>query len=282
MAKIVRALVALALASGLVVAGNASPARADAASYYFQVDVVVRGTPPPGATIDVLFEDTINGLVTSTVELDDADAAVDIPDYDVGIGGRHLWVDPAEDAGAASISFACQMVGLFGPPNPQSSCAARTTGETPAPGPHAYAVFWGKENQRAAVTLTIAFGTCNGQPGTVFLGDGDTPTAGADVIIGTTGNDTVNGLGGNDIICGRGGVDTLRGGEGRDRLYGENGNDRLEGGAKGDWLYGGAGNETLLGQAGNDALDGGANRDTCNGGTERDTGVRCEVRNGIP
>ena len=281
MSKVVRALVALALVSGVAVVGG-TPASGDAASSYFQVEVVVRGTPPPGASIDVVFETTTEGLVTYPIALADVGDGPEMPDYEAGTVGRHLWVDPAEDAGAAAIGYECSMGGVFGPPDPMSDCLVRSTGEPPAPGAHVYATFWNKVNQRASVTITLTFGACNGRPGTVFLAEGDTPTAGADVIIGRPIAETVNGLGGNDVICGRGGNDTLRGGDGRDRLYGENGNDRIEGGGKGDWASGGAGADTILGQAGNDALDGGAQSDTCNGGTEQDTAVRCEVRNGIP
>jgi alpha-tubulin suppressor-like RCC1 family protein len=125
---------------------------------------------------------------------------------------------------------------------------------------------------------------CDGRPTTVDLVQGDTPTAGNDVIRGTSGNDTINGLGGIDRICGGNGNDRLTGGTGTttDRLFGESGIDTLRGGAGNDALVGGAGNDALVGEAGNDALNGGPNRDTCNGGPQRDTQVACEVRAAIP
>ncbi|VAV97404.1 Alkaline phosphatase, partial [hydrothermal vent metagenome] len=51
------------------------------------------------------------------------------------------------------------------------------------------------------------------------------PSAGDDVITGTSGNDTIDALAGNDTIFGLAGSDTLRGGAGDDNLYGGQGND---------------------------------------------------------
>jgi Ca2+-binding RTX toxin-like protein len=241
---------------------------------------VVRGTVPAGETITV---DVFNGEGKSLVV--DLDEVADADDGLIVSGTVFRWLLVSDAAGATGVRFDCTMDQQPADAQPPATCTAvnAAAGDGHAAQPHVDANFAANQaNRTAFVTITLTFGGCDGRPGTVFLGKEDTPTAGNDVIIGTPGNDTVNGLGGNDVICGRGGKDTLRGGDGRDRVYGENGNDRLEGGAKGDWLYGGAGNETMLGQAGNDALDGGANSDTCNGGTERDTGVRCEVRNGIP
>jgi hypothetical protein len=288
MSKVIRALVALTLVAGLATAtarADATPQPEGASQSLFVVDVVVRGTPPPGAAIDVLILDATNkGDRQHHVVLDTTDDTPPDIVTEVGPVARHLHVDPDADAGATAIDYECQMVGTTGPPHEDSFCEVRTAPTPSAPGApsYVYAWFWENVNQAAAVTLTLTFGACNGRPGTVFLAEGDVPTAGRDVILGTPAADTINGLGGDDVICGRGGNDTLRGGVGRDRLYGENGNDRVEGGARGDWLWGGAGTDTLLGLAGNDALDGGAQRDTCNGGTERDSGVRCEVSNGIP
>jgi Ca2+-binding RTX toxin-like protein len=278
MAKIVRALIALALVT--VLAG----ARADAAPRpegdVFQAnitfDVVVRGTPPPGATITV---DTPNNeLAQQDIALADTGGPNDGVEVVSGTIYRDVFL--SDDAGATAVQFACTMTQNM-PTVPMSSCAGATADEHHAQ-PHADIFFQLGTGRFAHVTITLTFGGCYGRPGTVFLGKADTPTAGPDVIIGTAANNQINGLGGDDVICGRGGNDTLRGGDGRDRLYGENGNDRLEGGLRGDRLIAGAGTDTLLGLAGNDALDGGAQRDTCNGGTEHDSGVRCEVRNGIP
>ncbi|MEZ0580612.1 hypothetical protein [Nocardioides sp. MH1] len=67
---------------------------------------------------------------------------------------------------------------------------------------------------------------CNGLAVTVNLNLAQTPTARADVILGTAGNDTINAAGGNDTICGLGGDDVIQGGPGD------------------DWVDGGAGTDT--------------------------------------
>jgi len=46
---------------------------------------------------------------------------------------------------------------------------------------------------------------CNGLHVDVFIENGDVPTTGADVILGTNGADNINSLGGNDTICALGG-----------------------------------------------------------------------------
>jgi Ca2+-binding RTX toxin-like protein len=132
---------------------------------------------------------------------------------------------------------------------------------------------------------------CDGMVVTVNLAQGQSPTAGNDVILGTAAANTINGLGGNDRICGGGGNDVVNGGAGNDRVLGGAGKDtvrggagtdRLVGGGGNDSLQGGAGTDTLLGEAGADRLDGGPQRDTCNGGPQRDTQTGCEVRQAIP
>jgi Ca2+-binding RTX toxin-like protein len=113
--------------------------------------------------------------------------------------------------------------------------------------------------------------TCDGQPVTVDLNEEQTPTAGADVILGTPGPDTINALGGLDRICGGGGVDTVNAGPGNDRVFGQAGNDALTGGTGNDRLDGGTQNDTLNGGDGTDTLLGGLGGDTVNGGNQADT-----------
>jgi streptogramin lyase len=62
----------------------------------------------------------------------------------------------------------------------------------------------------------LAVPTCGGSRPTVYLADGEMPTAGIDVIMGTPGPDVIDGRGGDDVVCGNGGSDTLRGGPGND------------------------------------------------------------------
>jgi alpha-tubulin suppressor-like RCC1 family protein len=140
---------------------------------------------------------------------------------------------------------------------------------------------FGGASGRIALNVNVPL-PCDSRAVTVDLVQGDAPTAGNDVIMGTAANDTINGLGGNDRICGIGGADTIRGGPGNDRLYGSLGADVIRGGAGIDLLDGGGGADRLYGEAGADTLRGGTQRDTCAGGTQRDTQTGCEVRAGIP
>lgn len=143
------------------------------------------------------------------------------------------------------------------------------------PGGTATVTCAGTEDPDPAIVRTAvnsAVQTCDGQAVTVQTGFNN-PTAGDDVIQGTSANNTVNGLGGNDRFCGLAGGDSFGGGTGNDRVLGGPGNDVLRGDA---------GNDYLQGDAGRDRLDGGANRDICNGGTQVDTASGCEVSQAIP
>lgn len=115
---------------------------------------------------------------------------------------------------------------------------------------------------------------CNGLAVTVDIGAGETPTSGADVILGTTGVDAISSLGGADTICALDGADTINGGMGVDTIfagkgddtiggqggvdtiYGEGGNDMVFGGMGNDQIWGGTGDDDLRGQGGNDVLHG--------------------------
>jgi len=116
--------------------------------------------------------------------------------------------------------------------------------------------------------------TCNNLPVTVNLAAGETPTAGADVIRGTSGPDVINGLGGNDTICSLAGDDVINGGDGFDKVFAGGGNDTINGDAGNDTLIGGSGNDTINGGIGNDRIQGGDGVDTLNGdgGPDRITG----------
>ncbi len=112
--------------------------------------------------------------------------------------------------------------------------------------------------------------TCRGVAVTVNIADGDVPTSGDDVILGTPGDDDIDGLEGDDLICAGGGDDTVRGGEGTDRIFGGNGSDRLLGGPDRDRIYGGAGADTINGQGGWDLIWGGGGGDILRGGYGKD------------
>ncbi len=141
----------------------------------------------------------------------------------------------------------------------------------------------------AASPVLAGVEKCDGRTVTVDLNQGQSPTEGDDVILGTPNDDTINGLGGNDVICGRNGDDFINGGNGNDRILGEagndklaggggndtvianNGNDELFGGTGNDFLDGGAGNDVLAGAAGNDIIAGGSGADRALGGADDDT-----------
>ncbi len=97
---------------------------------------------------------------------------------------------------------------------------------------------------------------CRGVEVTVDIANGDIPTAGDDVILGTELGETIDGGAGDDLICGGGGDDTLIGGGGSDELNGDDGDDVILGDDGVDVLRGGAGDDVLEGGAGNDTLRG--------------------------
>ena len=131
--------------------------------------------------------------------------------------------------------------------------------------------------------------TCNGFLITVNTSNGEIPTIGSDVILGTPGPDTINALGGNDTICGEGGDDIInagggadwvdagpgddeiQGSGGNDMIFGGMGNDVIRGGGGDDDIYGEDGDDSLLGQTGDDTIDGGDGVDDISGGAGSDT-----------
>jgi len=72
------------------------------------------------------------------------------------------------------------------------------------------------------------------------------PTAGNDVLTGTSAADTIDGLDGNDSISGLEGADSLIGSAGSDTLIGGGGDDTLDGGTGNDSMAGGLGNDTFV------------------------------------
>ncbi len=114
--------------------------------------------------------------------------------------------------------------------------------------------------------------TCGGRTVTVNLNQGEKPTRGHDVILGTQGPDTINAKKGDDIICGWGGNDTIKGAGGADTIFGGNGNDKVKGGGGKDNIYGGQDNDILEGGGGKDVIHGGNGNDAIDGGKGKDTG----------
>ncbi len=127
--------------------------------------------------------------------------------------------------------------------------------------------------QRGTATLTVRATNLLGETieDTFSVGIGNTPTAAADILEGTTGNDVLNGLSGNDRISGL---------SGSDRLLGLTGSDTLLGGAGNDTLQGGVGNDVMDGGIGNDRIEGGAGRDRITTGAGRDT-IAVGLREGV-
>ena len=132
----------------------------------------------------------------------------------------------------------------------------------------------------AAINQLLGASFCNGLSVTVDLSEGDTPTSGDDVILGTSGPDVIVALGGDDTICGLGGNDTINAGpgndtvlagDGDDTVFGLDGNDAIFGGAGSDELVGFAGDDTIIGDAGQDTINGGAGNDTATGGPDDDS-----------
>ncbi len=160
---------------------------------------------------------------------------------------------------------------------------------------------WGREQR----FTSLAAPKCLGKRVTVALQLGQLPTAGNDVIMGTTGADNIDGDSGNDTICALGGNDTVIGGAGNDRIDGGKGNDtasyadssasvrvslakasvqdtggagndrltgfeNLSGGRGADVLAGSKAANLLAGGSGNDVAKGGGGNDVLNGGSGND------------
>ena len=112
---------------------------------------------------------------------------------------------------------------------------------------------------------------CNGLTVTVDLANGDSPTAGDDVIWGTGGADVINALAGDDTICSNGGDDIINAGGGVDWIDGGPGNDDIVGGGGADMIFGGDGDDIIMGGGGNDDIEGEAGDDSLFGQTGNDT-----------
>lgn len=130
--------------------------------------------------------------------------------------------------------------------------------------------------------------TCNGDTVDVLIGNGDVPTSGPDVILGTPGNDVITAMGGDDTICGLGGDDTINagngndwvdagpgddmveGGNGNDMIFGDSGVDTISGGPNDDEIFGEQDGDFINGNSGDDLLEGGADVDQLRGGSGND------------
>ena len=111
---------------------------------------------------------------------------------------------------------------------------------------------------------------CDGRQVTVNIGNGQSPTKGNDVILGTSASDLINAGGGNDVVCAEGGNDTIYGSAGDDMIFGGSGEDTIYAGAGADYVDGGADIDNLYGQGGSDTIEGGGGFDYIVGGSGND------------
>lgn len=280
-----RIAVALALLVGALTT-TTTPAQA-AVDALISIDVVVVGTPPPGAALTLVLTDgsTNQTFPVTLAGVGDGPEVVDVVVDGIGHG---VYVDPATVGSIDEVDYGCVVAGVSGSiPDARTRCDELAGAGGAFPVLHAYSQFWGQEMdtvaERSDVTVTVIFDPpCDGREVTVNNNRGEVPTQGNDVILGTPADDRLDGRGGHDVMCGGGGGDTLVGGPGRDRILGGPGADRLSGGDAADALVGGSGADTLKGQTGADRLDGGPQRDTCDGGPQLDTATACETRTAIP
>ncbi|MCB9372794.1 MAG: hypothetical protein H6518_08415 [Microthrixaceae bacterium] len=127
------------------------------------------------------------------------------------------------------------------------------------------------------ISVSVTIPTCGNLPVNVSLAEGDVPTNGNDVILGTPGPDVINGMGGVDRVCGLGGADVINGGSGNDQLFGMNGDDEIHGGSGNDYITGDGGGginpgeDVITGDGGADYLDAGNGADQVDGGPGNDT-----------
>lgn len=112
---------------------------------------------------------------------------------------------------------------------------------------------------------------CSGLRPTVNLANSwARPSAGNDVVLGTTGRDTIIAGSGDDVVCGGGSADRIEGGSGDDLIYGGGGSDSIDAGPGDDVVFGQIGGDTIWGHDGSDKLLGGPGYDTLYGGSGDD------------
>ena len=111
---------------------------------------------------------------------------------------------------------------------------------------------------------------CNGLQADVIIANGDVPTNGDDVIVGTPGDDLIVALAGADTICSLAGDDTVNAGAGDDYVDADDGNDTIFGLDGDDELFSFDGDDTIIGGNGDDTIDGGDQNDILNGGPGND------------
>ncbi|MBL8778468.1 MAG: DUF11 domain-containing protein [Acidimicrobiales bacterium] len=170
----------------------------------------------------------------------------------------------ADLAAGASITIDCTYIPVLADVGSWKNTAAVDTAQTPL-----------LASNQISVTVKAPF--CGPNPVNISLAEGDVPTEGDDVILGTPGPDVINSLGGDDAICALGGDDIIDGGAGADLIVGMNGADTITGGFGSDYLLGdldfatsNPGADVINGGGGNDYIDSWVGDDTIDGGPGND------------
>ena len=218
----------------------------------------------------------VDDLATAVTELAADDADRDSPDdlTQAVLGEAQVFLDADGEGGAAAVAKA-NLLDVF-----DDAASYDGTGRADVrfgQGPDGELYVLNKRNGIIYLVLNslpvepLPVGPfCGGRQVTVDLAEGEAPTTGDDVVLGTSGDDVINGLGGNDVICGGDGDDLIDGGTGDDRLYGQDGDDTILGGVGRDRIAGGAGHDVVHGGANRDLIDGNRGRDIINGDSARD------------
>lgn len=112
------------------------------------------------------------------------------------------------------------------------------------------------ETVSAAMSFAPVVNYCGGYGVTVDLNEGDLPTDGDDIILGTPLRDRIDAGAGDDVVCSIGGWDIVDLGAGDDTVYAGRGNDRLIGGPGNDTIDAGWGADTVDAGPGSDQVFG--------------------------
>ena len=176
-----------------------------------------------------------------------------------GLGAAHLFTRSG-DTWTRHVKF----VGSDAPENNGTNAAVAIDGDD---------IILGLPNTDlgTAYLFDASAGVCNGQTATVNLANGDLPTEGDDVIIGTNGPDVINAGDGNDVICSRGGDDVINAGDGADLIFAASGDDIVQAGQGRDEIHAGDGDDFVAGGKGKDVLTGGLGNDDLRGNQGTDT-----------
>lgn len=216
--------------------------------------------------------DLTSGAVQTTFSASAADAESGIKEVDI-------WLDRPFTDNIGTFP----LVGLFDFVDSWSdgiSAANRTVSQYAGPGRYTVTHIDLTDNAGNVSSLSTSALAAAGFATTFTLLNGDYhPTAGndvlggsslSDVLLGQEGNDRITAYGGSDVIYGNAGADLAYGNEGADTIFGGQGSDILLGGQGVDVVYGNMGDDIIYGNFGNDLLSGGRGADILYGGQGAD------------